>query len=104
MSWIVKFKHFEQIFSHSSLITFVGCPPEDVTVVSGDRYDSNYPVEALLIQDKKETCCPATYWLGQNSQLAAFILDLGCRHTVKGIKLVNSHNRHGKDRATKQFK
>ena len=80
------------------------CPPEDVTVVSGDIRDRNYAVEAILTHDLKETCCPGTYWHGPEQQPGAFILDLGCRHTFKGIKLVNTHNGVGKNFATKQFK
>ena len=87
-----------------NFIAFLGCGPENVTVVSGDRYSSHFPVEALLTHDNKEIWSPASYWLGPNGRQGHFILDLGCPLKFNGIQLVNSHNYHHKDRATKQFR
>ena len=90
------------------------CGSEAVKVVSGDKYDNRFVVENVLSHDAKETPdvpCAANYqkartnyWLGPNNGRASFVLNLGCVKTFKAVKLVNTHNRIAKDRATKQFK
>ena len=90
------------------------CGSEAVKVVSGDKYDNRFVVENVLSHDAKETPdvpsaanyqkARTNYWLGPNNGRASFVLNLGCVKTFKAVKLVNTHNRIAKDRATKQFK
>eukprot|EP00092_Neocalanus_flemingeri_P026563 GFUD01028787.1.p1 GENE.GFUD01028787.1~~GFUD01028787.1.p1 ORF type:complete len:626 (+),score=118.16 GFUD01028787.1:104-1981(+) len=79
-----------------------GCGSADVTVVSGDAYDNRFAVKNLLTNANQEIF-GQNYWIGPDGT-ASFILNLGCRQTFDGIKLVNTHNGQARDRATKQFK
>jgi hypothetical protein len=80
--------------------------------MSGDIYHDNFQVENLLTRDEKEKPGPkvnggagrTNYWLAKDRTPASFVLNLGCKISVAGIRLVNTHNRWAKDRATKQFK
>ena len=80
--------------------------------MSGDIYHDNFQVENLLTRDEKEKPSPeanggagmTNYWLAKDSTPAIFVLDLGCKINFDQIRLVNTHNRWAKDRATKQFK
>ena len=88
------------------------CGPKDVTVMHGDKYNERVPVENVLTRAEKElpdkdddaSVFKQNYWLGPNRSPASFVLNLGCRVTFIGVKIINTHNRWYKDRATKQFK
>ena len=73
-------------------------------------YHDNFKVENLLTRDEMEKPGPdggagrTNYWLAKDSTPAIFVLDLGCKINFDQIRLVNTHNRWAKDRATKQFK
>ena len=75
-------------------------------VVSGDKYDAMFPVDSLLTRDAKEAIrdYKANYWLAPNKAQGSFILNLGCEQTFRGVRMVNTHNRREKDRATKHFR
>ena len=83
-----------------------------MTVVSGDAHDSRYAVENLLIHedmDLRGEGGVTNFWLvtanrKQTGSKPTFILNLGCRNTFSEIQLVNTHNGHFKNGATKQFK
>eukprot|EP00092_Neocalanus_flemingeri_P033056 GFUD01035950.1.p1 GENE.GFUD01035950.1~~GFUD01035950.1.p1 ORF type:complete len:521 (-),score=149.13 GFUD01035950.1:312-1874(-) len=81
------------------------CGPEDVTV-SGDKYGTDFPVESLLTHQDFEVWngSHANYWAGPNKRAGTFILNLGCRQTFRGIRLVNTHDFTWKAGATRQFK
>ena len=49
----------------------------------------------------------ANYWLSENKKVGpnqGFIMSLGCKRTVVGVNLVNTHNAFHKDRSTKKFR
>ena len=50
---------------------------------------------------------PANYWLTENQKTGerqGFVLNLGCKKTVVGVNLVNTHNAGHRDRSTKKFR
>ena len=65
-----------------------------------------FQVENLLTCDEKEKPVAeanggtgrTNYCLGKDKTPAIFVLDLGCKINVDQIRLVNTHNRWGKDR------
>ena len=75
-------------------------------VVSGDKYDAMFPVESLLTRNEREDIhdYKANYWLAPDNAQGSFILNLGCEQIFRGVRLVNTHNRWAKDRATKHFR
>ena len=78
------------------------CATAATTVVSGDEHDPKTTVRNLLSRAEKELV--GNFWLAPTRKQASFILNLGCKMNVKGVKLVNTHNRQFRDRSTKQFK
>ena len=81
---------------------FLGWEPEDVTVVSGDVYAPHFSVEYLLTDQQHDTW--GGIWLAPNGEMGSFILNLNCKQTFDGIRLVNTHNAGHRDRATKTFR
>ena len=77
-----------------------------MTVVSGDKKNTNVGVEKLLTLSKVEVLdsLNTNFWMGPNGASATFILSLGCKHMVSGVRIVNTHNGHGRNRASKQFR
>ena len=103
MMSIQLMRHLERIYN-LTLITILVCGPGKVTVVSGDKYSSTFPVENLLTQEKEMWVNTANYWLGPQAATGNFILNLGCRQTFHEIQIVNTHNAHHRGRSTKQFR
>ena len=68
-----------------------------MTVKTGEKYNGNYPVENLLTPGDITHPKKINYWLGPNKKTATFVLDLGCKVTFSGVRLMNTHNRHNKD-------
>ena len=71
-----------------------------MAVVSGDIYGIGYEVRNIFQNNKKDV----GYWLGPDNRPATFIINLGCTQTFSDINLVNTHNNHWRDRATKKFR
>ena len=72
-------------------------------VVSGDIYDSRFPVDGIFTHNLAEPG-HAGYWLGPEQSTATFVLNLGCQLSFDGIQIVNTHNAIYKDRSTKRFR
>ena len=66
-------------------------------VVSGDSENKRTMAEKVLTLNQKEII--GSYWLD-----TYFILNLGCKQTFAGIRLVNTHMAQYRSRATKQFR
>ena len=50
---------------------------------------------------------PSNYWLAENKKTGknqGFVMSLGCKKTVVGVNLVNTHNAGHHDRSTKKFR
>ena len=50
---------------------------------------------------------PSNYWLSENKKTGknqGFVMSLGCKKTVVGVNLVNTHNAGHHDRSTKKFR
>ena len=95
------------LFRPEISICFLDC---DVEVISGDILtdDGLFKVEFALQHDEEEEF-GKNYWASPNHWLIAdgggsFILDLGCEDSYDTVELVNTHNAHLKNRATKRFK
>ena len=95
----------EQIVSYTSF----GCPggPEQ----SDSDWCSVFPASNLLSLDDDEwngsAGSPANYWLaeqGKTGEEQGFTMYLGCRKTVTGVSLKNTHNAGSRDRSTKKFR
>ena len=71
-------------------------------VFYGEVLDKKFPVENVFNKSNMETM--NNFWLGPEKKPANFILDLGCDKRVNKVELVNTHNSHKKNRATKEFK
>ena len=80
-----------------------GCGPETMTVVSGDIWSEQYGVDNIFSHNKAEQD-QTGYWLGPELSTATFVINLGCQLSFVGIQLVNVHNAHHKDRASKTFR
>ena len=96
----------EQIVSYTSY----GCPggPEQ----SDSSWCDVFPASNILSLDDDDEWngTPANYWLAENGKAGeeqGFIMYLGCRKTVAGVSLKNTHNArhhtHANDRSTKKF-
>ena len=46
----------------------------------------------------------ANFWMSKKNVASVFILDLGCKQTFDGIRIVNFHNSWVKSRATRRFR
>jgi len=87
----------------SSSTTTADCAPEDITVVSGDKYSDHFGVHNIFTHNKGEPT-HAGFWLGPEQRMATFIINLGCLLRFSGIQLVNTHNYKHKDRSSKRFR
>ena len=101
----------EQIVSSTSL----NCPggPEQ----SDSDWCDVFPASNILTLDDDDEWSspevpieqrdPANYWLteeGKTGEEQGFIMYLGCRKTVAGVSLRNTHNAWHHDRSTKKFR
>ena len=72
-----------------------------MSVVSGDIYSPNFPVENIFTLDDVEN---SNHWLTPDQSGGSFILNFGCGPTFKAIVLVNTHNAQHRDRSTRHFR
>ena len=68
-----------------------------------------FPASNILSLDEDDEWNrdPANYWLaedGKTGEEQGFIMYLGCRKTVRGVSLKNTHNAGHHDRSTKKFR
>ena len=76
--------------------------PKVVKEKSG-KYDARFTAEKLLTRSLIEK--HGNIWLLPNKVTGkGFMLDFGSVKPFNLIELVNTHNAHGKDRSTKEFK
>ena len=65
--------------------------------VTADVYSNSFPAKYLF--DDECDVFAKKYWLGPNSRANTKVTyDLGCEHTIKGLKLKNTHNAYHHDR------
>ena len=80
--------------------------------MAADIYDKRFLVEntfklddkELPEKDNKDKSSKPNYWLSPNRAPASFVLNLGCRVTMTGVNIINTHNRWAKDRSSRRFK
>ena len=63
-----------------------------------EKYEAEHVLTLSSIEKKGEN-----YWLTRSKQQDYFILDLGCYKPRNMVELVNTHNGHSKNSATKAF-
>ena len=98
-------------YSHEEIEVNDNKGHEGIIVYSGDygTWTSHGHAEDSFSVDKLLTCSSPevfkqSYWLAPNQETGTeFILNLGKSTNVRNILLVNTHNGHHKDRASKEF-
>ena len=76
---------------------------------SGSDWCDVFPASNILSLDDDDEWngTPANYWVteeGKTGEEQGFIMYLGCRKTVVGVSLKNTHNAEHQDRSTKKFR
>ena len=73
-------------------------------MIHGTSYRGWYPASHVLLLETDQS---SNYWLAENGRKGAdtnFVISLGCRKTVVGVNLRNTHNNGNWDRSAKEFK
>ena len=74
----------------------------DPVIVEEERYDERFVARYVLTLSRTEKY-GENYWLTRRNKPDYFILDLGCSKERNMVELVNTHNAHGRNTATKAF-